>query len=62
VSLIKNNVARDDDLASGKIKTSVALLGRRVTMEDTRYLARRQFVGGRGTEVRIAQATKNSKE
>jgi hypothetical protein len=36
VSLIKNNVARDDDLASGKIKTSVALLGRRVTEKDTR--------------------------
>jgi hypothetical protein len=36
VSLIKNNVARDDDLASGKIKTPVALLRRRVTEEDTR--------------------------
>jgi hypothetical protein len=36
VSLIKNNVARDDDLASRKIKTPVALLGRRVTEKDTR--------------------------
>jgi hypothetical protein len=35
VSLIKNNMARDDDLASGKIKTPVAFLGRRVTEEDT---------------------------
>jgi hypothetical protein len=35
VSLIKNNVTRDDDLASGKIKTAVTLLGRRVTKEDT---------------------------
>ena len=35
MSLIKNNMARDDDLASGKIKTPVALLGRRVTEEDT---------------------------
>jgi len=34
VSLIKNNVARDD-LASGKIKTPITLLGRRVTEEDT---------------------------
>jgi hypothetical protein len=36
VSLIKNNVARDDDLTSGKIKTSVALLRRRVTEKGTR--------------------------
>jgi hypothetical protein len=36
VSLIKNNMARDDDLASGKIKASITLLGRRVTKEDTR--------------------------
>jgi hypothetical protein len=35
VSLIKNDVARDDDLASGKIKTLVAFLGRRVSEEDT---------------------------
>ena len=62
MSLIKNNVARDDDLASGKIKTPVALLGRRVTEEDTRCGARRQFMGSRGTEVRIAQATENSKD
>jgi hypothetical protein len=30
-SLIKNNVARADDLAGGKIETLVALLRRRVT-------------------------------
>jgi hypothetical protein len=62
VSLIKDNVPRDDDLASGKVKTPVALLGRRVTEEDTRCGARRQFVGSRGTKVRIAQATENSKD
>jgi hypothetical protein len=61
VSLIKNNVARDDDLSSRKIKTTVALLRRRVTEEDTRCRARRQFMGSRGTKVRIAQATENSK-
>jgi hypothetical protein len=31
VRLIKNNVARADDLAGGKIETLVALLRRRVT-------------------------------
>jgi hypothetical protein len=45
VSLIKNNVARDDDLASGKIKASVALLGRRVTKEDT-LLSEETICGG----------------
>jgi hypothetical protein len=45
VSLIKNNVTRDDDLAIGKIKAVVTLLGRRVTKEDTRCRARGQFVG-----------------
>jgi hypothetical protein len=62
VSLIKNNVARDDDLASRKIKTPVALLGRRVTEKNTRCGARRQFMGSRGTKVRIAQATENSED
>ena len=35
MSLIKNNVSRDDNLASGEVKTPVALLGRRVTEKDT---------------------------
>jgi len=35
VSLIENDVSRDDDLVIGEVETRVALLGRRVTEEDT---------------------------
>jgi hypothetical protein len=54
-------MSRYDDLSSRKIKTTVALLRRRVTEEDTRCRARRQFMESRGTKVWIAQATENSK-
>jgi hypothetical protein len=40
VSLIKNDVSRDDDLASGEVKTPVALLRRRVTEEKTHAMER----------------------
>ena len=41
VSLIKNNVSRDYDLASGNVKAPIDLMGRRVTEKDTRRRARR---------------------
>jgi hypothetical protein len=61
VSLIEHNVARGDDLVGGEIKAPINLLRRRVAEKDTRGGAMRQFVGSRGTEVWIAQATKDPK-
>jgi hypothetical protein len=61
VSLIEHNVARGDDLAGGEIKAPITLLRRGVAEKDTRGGARRQFVGSRGTEVWVAQATKDPK-
>ena len=52
--LIKCNVTGDDDFACGKIKTSVALVFKRVAEENAAGRARGKFMGAGGIEIREA--------
>jgi hypothetical protein len=53
-------MARDNDAASGHVKTAIALVGGWVSEENTRSASRGEFVGGGGSEVRIAEASEDA--
>jgi len=54
-------MARDDDLPSGEVETSVPLVRRGITKEDTSCRTWSQLVFGSGSHVGIAQAAENAK-
>jgi hypothetical protein len=57
---VEHNVAGDDDTIGGDIKTAVAFVFRRVTMEDTHGGAGSEFMGGSGRYVGIALTAKDT--
>jgi hypothetical protein len=60
-ALLEVNMARHNNTVSLRIKTLVTLGVRWVTQKDAHHRTRRELVGGRGSQVWITQAPKNSK-
>jgi hypothetical protein len=58
---VKDNMSRDIDLIGFWIKTSITLMMRDVTYEDTLKTTRREFIGDIRTKMGIARRTENSK-
>lgn len=57
---VKSDVARDEDTAGLQIKTTATLMRIGVAKKDTWQGSRRKFVRCGGTEIGIAQTTKNT--
>ena len=59
--LVKSDMARDDDAASGEIKTSVSFVSRWVPEKDTLGGSRGEFVSSSRRCVSVAEAAKDAK-
>lgn len=57
--LPEDHVARDEKTAGVEVEARISFLRGRVTEEETRGGTRREFMGGGGRDIRIAQATED---
>jgi hypothetical protein len=58
---VKNNLPRHIDAIGGGIETTITLMMRTITYEDTLKTTRREFIGDIRTKMGITRRTKNTK-